>query len=380
MVVIRMRFFLILTLTVTLALALLAPAQAVNAAAKVPVLGDSVKQEASRKKVTRKSTCKKPAKKVASKKSARKAVSKKTASKKAAPKVAKNEPVVLGSRGDFGKAKRRPQGGQGVISSLVPKSLRVIPAQVSAKSVMVMDADTGKILFSRNAHKPRQPASTIKVLTGMIAIKSLKNSEKVNVSRHAANMPSSKVYLDQKKTYSADDLINAVLLASANDASVALAEKIAGSESRFADMMTHRAKLWGASTTVCKTATGLTAEGQYSTAADLASIFRYAMQDREFSRRMHRIQVNTTYGKTLHNHNKALWRIDGAVAGKTGYTIAARQTYVGQFERGDRSIIIAIMGSEMMWKDIERLVEYGFQHQEGRAADAGSGERMASLP
>jgi len=235
-----------------------------------------------------------------------------------------------------------------------------IRKRISSKSVMIMDAESGAVIFSKAPDHPRQPASTIKILTGMIAIKSLKNNTSIGVSRHAARMPRSKIYLDTKKRYKADDLINAVLLASANDASVALAEKIAGSERKFAHMMTLRAKLWGAAKTICRTATGLTAKGQQSTARDLANIFRHAMQDHEFAKRMQQVKITTSFGQTLRNHNRALWRVKGAKGGKTGYTAAARQTYVGKFTRKEGAIIVAIMGSETMWSDIKNLVEYGF--------------------
>ena len=270
----------------------------------------------------------------------------------------KTERVVLGRKGDISSVKARPDtyiAG----SSWLPN----VRKKISSKSAIILDAETGKILFSKSADTPRQPASTIKVLTGMIALKSLEKNDWVGVSRHASGMPRSKIYLDTKKSYKADDLINAVLLASANDASVALAEKIAGNESEFAKMMTLRAKLWGAKNTVCRTATGLTAKGQKSTARDLAYIFRHAMQDEEFSNRMKKTKVRTSYGKMLRNHNKALWRIDGAMGGKTGYTRAARQTYVGQFSRSTGTIIVAIMGSETMWTDIKNLVDYGFNRQ-----------------
>ncbi len=249
--------------------------------------------------------------------------------------------------------------------------------RISARSVMVMDAETGETLFARAPDKPRQPASTIKVLTGMIAIKSLKDTDHVAVSRHAARMPRSKIYLDPRKRYPANDLINAVLLASANDASVALAEKIAGSEKNFAKMMTLRARLWGATRTICRTATGLTARGQHSTARDLATIFRHAMLDSEFVKRMRRTRITTSWGQTLYNHNKALWRVKGAEGGKTGYTAAARQTYVGKFTRESGSIIVAIMGSETMWSDIKNLVEYGFQRKEEIARARTTETRLA---
>ena len=271
--------------------------------------------------------------------------------------------VTLGNRGNISNIKARTQSGR-TSTSRKAVQLGAINKRITSKTVMILDADSGETIFAKAPDTPRQPASTIKVLTGMIAIKSLKNNEMVGVTRHASRMPRSKIYLDTKKRYKANDLINAVLLASANDASVALAEKIAGSERNFAKMMTLRARLWGAKKTICRTANGLTAKGQQSTARDLAQIFRHAMQDKEFARRMKRTKIKTSYGTTLRSHNKALWRVKGAIGGKTGYTNAARQTYVGKFERGEDSIVVAIMGSETMWTDITRLVDYGFKKKE----------------
>jgi D-alanyl-D-alanine carboxypeptidase (penicillin-binding protein 5/6) len=266
---------------------------------------------------------------------------------------------VLGVRGSISSIKTRP-GGSGNRSVAVSG----IRKKISSKSVIIMDAETGATLYALSPDTPRQPASTIKILTGMIALKSLEKKDWVGVSRKASQMPRSKVYLDTKKSYLANDLINAVLLASANDASVALAEKIAGSEKQFAEMMNVRARLWGAKNTVCRTASGLTAKGQQSTARDLANIFRHAMQDEEFAQRMSKVKLRTSYGKMLRNHNKALWKVKGAEGGKTGYTNAARQTYVGQFSQDNGKIVVAIMGSETMWTDVKHLVNYGFKRQQ----------------
>ncbi|MCI5146622.1 MAG: D-alanyl-D-alanine carboxypeptidase [Candidatus Electrothrix sp. AR3] len=274
--------------------------------------------------------------------------------------------MTLGVRGNISSVKQKPytknytSAYKSSLSSFFQKG---IIRRITSKSVMILDAHSGKTIFAKAPDNPRQPASTIKVLTGMIAMKRLRDNEKVHVSRHAEAMPSSKVYLSTKKQYKANDLINAVLLASANDASVALAEKIAGSEPAFAKLMTLHANLWGAKNTICRTASGLTARGQQSTARDLAEIFRRAMQDKEFAQRMKKTRIKTSYGKTLYNHNKALWQVEGAMAGKTGYTNKARQTYVGQFKRGNDAIVVAIMGSETMWTDIKRLVEYGFKRK-----------------
>ncbi len=299
-----------------------------------------------------------------------------TNSKKIVPQNTSScTPLILGSHGDISSVKARASRAS-LTAKNKPrlKELKNISyptarsaafnKRITSKSAIIMDAETGRTIFAKAPDNPRQPASTIKVLTGMIAIKRLKNNEKVGVSRHAEKMPRSKVYLSTKKKYKANDLINSVLLASANDASVALAEKIAGSEADFAKLMTLHARLWGAKNTVCRTASGLTAKGQQSTARDLAQIFRHAMQDKEFANRMKRTKIKTSYGKLLRNHNRALWQVDGALAGKTGYTNKARQTYVGQFQRGDDTIVVAIMGSETMWTDIKRLVEYGFKKKE----------------
>jgi D-alanyl-D-alanine carboxypeptidase (penicillin-binding protein 5/6) len=232
--------------------------------------------------------------------------------------------------------------------------------RLSAGSAIVIDAETGNEIYSHNPDRPGQPASTIKVLTSLIAIDALKNTTLVPVSSWAASMPRSKIYLRKGKSYYANDLINAVLLASANDASVALAEKIGGSESGFAKMMTRKARELGAEKTICKTASGLTAKGQQTTARDLAMIFGEAMKHQEFAERMKLAKATTSFGKTLRSHNKALWQIEGAQGGKTGYTWAAKQTYVGKFSRNGEEILVAIMGSRNMWNDIAKLVEYGF--------------------
>lgn len=261
--------------------------------------------------------------------------------------------TAVASRGNAKRKKSLPANIKGGSFSKI----------ISAKSAIIIDARSGVTLFAKSPDNPRQPASTIKILTGMIALKSLTGAEQVPVSSWAAGQPSSKVNLNTNKQYQANDLINAVLIASANDASVALAEKIAGSESSFAKMMTERAKLWGAQNTVCKTASGLTAKGQTSTARDLAVMFRHAMEDPAFAARMKQVKVTTTYGATLRNHNKALWQVEGTQGGKTGFTNAARQTYVGKFKRGNREIVVAVMGSETMWVDVKNLVQRGFTLQ-----------------
>lgn len=253
--------------------------------------------------------------------------------------------------------------------------------RITARSAMVMDARSGEAIYAQAANSPAQPASTIKVLTGVISLDALRKNELVPVSQRAARMPRSKVYLNAGRKYPADDLINAVLLASANDASVALAEKIGGSEAVFAKLMTAKARSFGATNTVCKTANGLTASGQYTTAHDLAKIFNHAMQNDTFASKMAVTEVENTDGKIIKSHNRALWQVDGAEGGKTGYTDAARKTYVGKFKRDNDEIIVSLMGSENMWGDLKKLVEYGFaKKQSAKTALLPSKNPPASSP
>jgi len=268
---------------------------------------------------------------------------------------ADNGPVLLNRSSD---TKRKPVFVARISDSALHRKL-------SARSAIVMDARTGEEIYAHNPDRPGQPASTIKVLTSLIAMDYLKNNAMVPVSSWAASMPRSKIYIKKGKSYYANDLINAVLMASANDASVALAEKIAGSESGFAKIMTRKANELGAQKTICKTASGLTAKGQQTTARDLAVIFKEAMKNQEWAGRLKLLNTKTSYGKTLRSHNKALWQIEGAEGGKTGYTWAAKQTYVGKFSRNGEEIVVALLGSRNMWNDVSRLVDYGFskKHQ-----------------
>ncbi len=266
-------------------------------------------------------------------------------------------------------SKRKPSLAQAIIRNferLTPTALR---GKLSSRSAIIMDSQSGQIIYAHEPDRAAQPASTIKILTGLIAMKSLRDNTKVEVSRKASKMPRSKIYLHQGRKYKANDLINAVLLSSANDASVALAEKVAGSEQTFVKLMNHKAQQLGARSTICKSASGLTVRGQRSTVRDLANIFNGAMQDEEFAHRISKVRARTSYGRLLSNHNRALWRIDGAMGGKTGYTHSARQTYVGMFERDGNAITVAIMGSETMWDDISNLVEYGFVRREQLVAE-----------
>ena len=233
--------------------------------------------------------------------------------------------------------------------------------EVSARSFVIMDAKTGKILLSLNPQVFLPPASTLKVMTALVVVEHLKMNDKVGVSPYAAAAPASKIGIKAGETYTVQELLYALLLSSANDAARALAEKVSGSEAAFARQVTQEVRQWGAYRTTCATANGLPADNQYSTAQDLAVLFRRAMANPELAKIMSTKYFPIQGDRELRNHNRFLFTTPMAVAGKTGYTRASKHTYVGQFKNGDQEIIVAMMGSTKKWADLRPLIEKGFE-------------------
>jgi serine-type D-Ala-D-Ala carboxypeptidase (penicillin-binding protein 5/6) len=233
--------------------------------------------------------------------------------------------------------------------------------EVSARSFVIMDAKTGKILLSLNPQTFLPPASTLKVMTAMGVAEHLQMDDTVTVSAYAAAAPPSKVGIKPGETYTVRDLLYALLLPSANDAARALAEKVSGSESAFAAQLTQEVRQWGAYRTTLATANGLPADNQFSTAQDLALMFRRAMANPELAKIMSTKYYTIQGDREVRNHNRFLFTTPMAVAGKTGYTRASKHTYVGLFRSGDKEIIVAMMGSTKKWADLRPLIEKGFE-------------------
>ncbi len=233
--------------------------------------------------------------------------------------------------------------------------------QVSAKSFVLMDAKTGQILLSLNPQLFIPPASTMKVMTALSVVEHLKMDDTVTVSAYAASAPASKIGIKAGETYTVQDLLYALLLSSANDSARALAEKVSGSEEAFAQQLTREVRQWGAYRTTLATANGLPADNQFSTAQDLALMFKKAMENPELAKIMGTKYYTIKGDKELRNHNRFLFTTPLAVAGKTGYTIASKTTYVGEFQKDDKAVIVAMMGSTKKWADLRPLVEKGFE-------------------
>jgi len=204
---------------------------------------------------------------------------------------------------------------------------------LTARSFVIMDANTGDILLSYNPQLFWPPASTLKVMTAIFIMEHLKMEDKVTVSAYAAAAPPSKIGIKPGEVYTVEELLYALLLNSANDAARALAERVSGSEEAFARDLTRQVRQWGAYRTTLATANGLPADNQYSTAQDLALMFKKAMEYPEVAKIMGTKYHQSQGERELRNHNRFLFTTPLAVGGKTGFTRASKHTYVGMFRK-----------------------------------------------
>ena len=246
---------------------------------------------------------------------------------------------------------------------------------LTARSAFLLDLTTGQVLYQREPDLPLPPASTTKIVTAIVALESdRRGKDLLSVTKAATRGPSSKLYLRPGQTMSVEDLLYGLLLSSANDASLVLAEGIAGSVERFAEMMTDKAREIGAANSHFTNPHGLTAPEHYSTARDMALLFNYAMKNptfREIVRTKTSSVSSISAGKVrkvrhiqVRNHNRLLWSFEGAIGGKTGYTHAAQKCFVGAVSRNGVTLIVSLLGSRDLWGDTKRLLEYGLENYE----------------
>lgn len=264
------------------------------------------------------------------------------------------------------------------------------PPQLAASSYLLVDAATGKVLVEHNANQPLPPASLTKMMTSYIVSSEIydghiNGADMVPISVKAWRMGGSKMFVREGTQVSVDDLLRGVIIQSGNDASVALAEFIGGSEGAFAEIMNQQAQLLGMYNTQFKNATGWPAEGHFTTAFDLSLLARALINDfpdhysiyaeREFA-----------YGApgeeviTQSNRNRLLFR-DKSVDGiKTGHTEAAGFCLVASAVRDDMRLISVVMGtrSESARADeSQKLLAYGFRYYQTATALSGGNELAA---
>jgi D-alanyl-D-alanine carboxypeptidase (penicillin-binding protein 5/6) len=263
-----------------------------------------------------------------------------------------------------------------LISQLALASNPLIPAapQISARAFLLVDADSGHILVSENADETLPPASLTKMMTSYIATHELdkgniKEGDKVRVSIKAWKTPGSRMFIKEGSTVSVEDLLRGIIIQSGNDASVAMAEFIAGSEDAFADLMNQHAGLLGMENTHFMNATGLPAQHHYTTAGDLAKLARSIIVDHPNYYPMYSEQAFTYNGIRQPNRNKLLWR-DKSVDGlKTGHTEEAGYCLVASAERSGMRLIAVVLGTkseEARATETQKLLTYGFRYYETR--------------
>lgn len=239
--------------------------------------------------------------------------------------------------------------------------------EINGKAAVLLDANTKQVLYEKNKDEKLPPASITKILTVIIAIESGKMNDTVTVSANPPLLDGTRVYLEEGEKVKVGRLAIAALVHSANDAALAIAEYLGGTEENFARIMNEKAREIGAQNSNFVNAHGLHADDHYTTAYDIGLIACYAMQNETF-RKIAQMKTYDWNGQAwqtrLINKNQLLWSYDGCTGIKTGYTKEAKCTIAASAERDQRSLIavsLACVGNNS-WTDAKTLLDYGFNN------------------
>jgi len=290
-----------------------------------------------------------------------------------APSVRAQDPEEVGPPEEVepsllptGEEGETPGGGDEGLPeySAVPPGVPAPPV-VSAASAILIDWRTGQVLYAKDAYLPRAPASTTKILTAIVVLENADLSEKVVVSRNAASTPGSAMQLRAGQVLTVGELLWGVLLRSGNNACVALAEHIAGTEEAFVEMLNRRARELGARSTHFRNSHGISVPHHYSTAFDLALMARYAMTIPAFEAIVRTREATLPldggeWALRMRNTNSLLWTFAGADGVKTGTTAVAGRCLVASATRGGRRLLSVVLRSDDRYRDSAELLEWGF--------------------
>lgn len=246
--------------------------------------------------------------------------------------------------------------------------------EVSAAGAVLMDAETGRVLWGKNENEPLAMASTTKIMTAVLALESGRADETVTVSKRAAAAPKVKMYLSPGEQVRLGDLMLALMLESSNDAAIAIAEHLSGSVEQFCAEMTAKARELGALDTIFETPNGLDAGDHHSTARDLSIITRYALSVPGFIELTNTQNANFSSdrrGYSFNNRNRLLHEFEGANGVKTGFTNKAGHCFVGAAKRGEMQLISVVLasgwgaeGKARKWSDTKSVLNFGFDNFE----------------
>lgn len=252
----------------------------------------------------------------------------------------------------------------------LPLPAYAVELPVQAKATLLMEKETGQVLFAQNEHEKLEPASVTKIMTLLLAMEAIERGELhyedvVTVSANAASMGGSQVYLSEGEQITVEELLKAVCVASGNDAAVALAEEVSGVTELFVQQMNNRAKELGMADTCFLNPTGLPAEGHVTSAYDIALMSRELILKHPDLRRFTTIWMDTIRNGSfsLSNTNKLIRFYDGATGLKTGSTDAAGYCISATAERGGMELIAVVLGgetSQQRFEDAKTLLNYGF--------------------
>ena len=234
-----------------------------------------------------------------------------------------------------------------------------------ARSAILIEAETGRVLYEHNAHEALPMASTTKVMTALLALEKGNLSDTVTAGPNAFGVPGTSIYLSLGEQLTLEEMLYGLMLASGNDAAVAIAEHIGGTVADFCRMMTERAAELGCENTVFLTPHGLPGTGHHTTAWDLALIAREAMKNPVFreivgTQRASIPWAGHDYDRVLTNKNKLLSSYPGAVGIKTGYTKAAGRCLVFAAQRDDLKLIGAVLNCPDWFDEAAALLDRGF--------------------
>lgn len=238
--------------------------------------------------------------------------------------------------------------------------------EIKARAAVVMEAETRKVLFAKNPQLRLFPASTTKLMTALVVLDRMQPDDVVMVSEHAAAAPPTKMGLRRGDTITIRALLHAALIGSANDAAVALAEAVAGSEEDFVELMNTKVASLGLYNTRFINPNGLPGPGQYTTVLELAEIMREAVRHPLLREILgtRATEVSTAGGrtKTIRNTNHLLLSDRELMLGKTGYTRDARHCFVGAGDCGSGTLIVALLGEPvrgLLWSEAGALMTLG---------------------
>lgn len=237
---------------------------------------------------------------------------------------------------------------------------------ITARAAIVIDSETEKILYAKNPNWKLPPASTTKLVTAMVVLDRINSESAVVISDNAASTPSVTPKLRAGERFTVRELLHLALMRSVNSAAVALAEAVAGSEDKFVLMMNEKAAAIGAENTLFANASGLPGPGQYITVFDLTKIMKeslkYPVMKEILNTRTKEVFSENGRRMFVKNTNQLLWGDDDLLGGKTGYTRAAGHCFVCAAQRGENTLITAVLGANVrdeLWLDSSALLVRG---------------------